>query len=206
MDGHEVLGIDLSAPMLAMAERQRAALTPEAAARLTFQQVDLRTLDLGRDFALIIAPSRVFQFMLTTGAQREALAALRRHLRPGGRLVLDLFDPMLEYVVPGPEGMRRPMEITHPGTGNRVTVVVSGRSPDPANQLIVEDWTFEELDADGTMLRSETERLTLRWSLRAEMRLLFELEGLEVVADYGDFQGGPPVYGREQVWVLTRTT
>ena len=34
------------------------------------------------------------------------------------------------------------------------------------------------------------------------MRLLFELTGLEVVAEYGDFDGGPPAYGAEQVWVL----
>lgn len=34
------------------------------------------------------------------------------------------------------------------------------------------------------------------------MRLLFELAGLEVVADYGDVKSGPPAYGREQVWVL----
>jgi hypothetical protein len=34
------------------------------------------------------------------------------------------------------------------------------------------------------------------------MRLLFELAGLRVIADYGDFRGGPPAYGREQVWVL----
>ena len=34
------------------------------------------------------------------------------------------------------------------------------------------------------------------------MRLLLELAGLEVIADYGDFTGGPPAYGREQVWVL----
>ena len=36
------------------------------------------------------------------------------------------------------------------------------------------------------------------------MRLLFELAGFDVVADYGDFSGGPPAYGREQVWVLAR--
>ena len=52
------------------------------------------------------------------------------------------------------------------------------------------------------MLRTTTEQLTLRWSLRSEMRFLFELVGFEVVADYGDFRGGPPAYGREQVWVL----
>lgn len=56
----------------------------------------------------------------------------------------------------------------------------------------------------GTVLRTDTERLTLRWSLRSEMRLLFELTGLEVVAEHGDFKGGPPAYGREQVWVLRR--
>jgi len=74
--------------------------------------------------------------------------------------------------------------------------------PDPARQLIVEDWTFTEIDPPGEAVRTDTERLTLRWSLRSEMRLLFELAGLEVVDEFGDFSGGPPAYGREQVWVL----
>src|SRR5687767_13804520 len=76
-DGHEVVGIDLSAPMLRLAEQRREALSADAAARLSFHQADMRTLDLGRDFALIVTPARVFQFMLTSAAQREALAALR---------------------------------------------------------------------------------------------------------------------------------
>src|SRR5206468_293061 len=112
-DGHEVVGIDLSAPMLRLAEQRREALSADAAARLSFHLADMTTLDLGRDFALIVAPARVFQFMLTSAQQREALAALR-----------------------------------------------------------------------------------------SEMRYLLELLGFEVVADYGDFRGGPPAYGREQVWVL----
>ena len=81
---------------------------------------------------------------------------------------------------------------------------VTAWNPDPAHQLIVEDWAAYEIDASGGVLRSDTERLTLRWSLRSEMRLLFELADLDVVADYGDFKGGPPAYGREQVWVLRR--
>ncbi|MEO5703996.1 MAG: class I SAM-dependent methyltransferase [Candidatus Limnocylindrales bacterium] len=201
-DGHEVVGIDLSAPMLRLAEERRAALPADTAARLSFQEADMTTLDLGREFALVVAPSRVFQFMLTTDAQRQALAALRSHLRPEGRLVLDLFDPLLDFVIPSVETPRRVLELVHPTTGNRVTWQDMGRWPDPARQLIVEDATATEFDAAGEVLRTETERLTLRWSLRSEMRLLFELTGLEVVADYGDFKGGPPTYGREQVWVL----
>jgi SAM-dependent methyltransferase len=201
-DGHEVVGIDLSAPMLRLAEQRREALPTDAAARLSFHQADITTLDLGRDFALVVAPSRVFQFLLTTDAQRQALAALRSHLRPDARLVLDLFDPLLDHVVPSLDGTARGGELVHPTTRNRVTWEVTGRWPDPARQLIVEDWEFSEIGASGEVLRTDTERLTLRWSLRSEMRLLFELAGLKVVADYGDFRGGPPAYGREQIWVL----
>jgi SAM-dependent methyltransferase len=201
-DGHEVVGIDLSAPMLRLAEQGRATLPIDVAARVSFQQADMMALELGRDFALVLAPFRVFQFALTTDAQRQALQALRSHLRPDARLVLDLFDPLLDYVVPRVEVSERGGELVHPTTGNRVTWEVTGRWPDPARQLIVEDWTATELDASGEVLRTDTERLTLRWSLRSEMRLLFELVGLEVVADYGDFKSGPPAYGREQVWVL----
>lgn len=203
-DGHEVVGIDLSAPMLRLAERRRAALEADVAARLSFSQADMTTIALGRDFALVVAPSRVFQFLLTTEAQRQALAALQSHLRPEGRLVLDLFDPLLDRVVPSTEVAARGGEVVHPTTGNRVTWEVTARNPDPARQLIVEEWTAQEIGPSGEVLRTNTERLTLRWSLRSEMRLLFERAGLEVVADYGDFGGGPPAYGREQVWVLRR--
>jgi len=201
-DGHEVVGIDISAPMLRLAEQRRAALSADVAARLSFRHADMTTLDLGRDFALVVAPARVFQFLLTTDAQRQGLAALRSHLRPDARLVLDLFDPLLEHVVPSADVTARGGELVHPTSGNRVTWEVTGRKQDPARQLIVEDWAFSEIDASGEVHRTHIERLTLRWSLRSEMRLLFDLAGLKVVADYGDFRGGPPAYGREQVWVL----
>jgi SAM-dependent methyltransferase len=201
-DGFEVVGVDSSAPMLQLAEQRRDTLPAGVASRLDYRAADLATLDLGLDFALIVTPSRVFQFLLDTGAQRQALAALRSHLRPSGRLVLDLFDPRLDLVVPSPDVAEGVHEIVHPTSGNRVTWQRTSRNPDPANQLIVEDWTATEINASGEVVRTNTERLTLRWSLRSEMRLLFELAGLEVVADHGDFRGGPPVYGAEQVWVL----
>ena len=204
-DGHDVVGVDLSAPMLRIAEQRRQGLAQDVAARLSLVQADMRTLSLGRRFPLIVTPSRVFQFMLTPEAQRQALLALRAHLQPEGRLVLDLFDPLLDLVVPGAQFPPRRGEVIHPVTGNRVTWEVTGRRPDPARQRINEEWTTWEIGANGDVLRTDIERLTLRWSLRAELRLLFELVGLEAVAEYGDFVGGPPAYGREQVWVLRRT-
>jgi hypothetical protein len=164
----------------------------------------MTTLDLGRQFTLIVTPSRVFQFALTSAAQRAALRAFRQHLRPDGRLVLDLFDPRLDVVVPGSIFPPRTGEVVHPLTGNRVVWEITGRDPDPSEQLVVSDWTAREIGPSREVLREETERLTLRWTTRSEMRLLFELERLQVVEEYGDFLGGPPAYGREQVWLLRR--
>lgn len=204
--GHEVTGVDLSAPMLAQAKRHRADLPSEVAARLDFVQADMISLDLGRSFALIITPFRVFQFLLTPGAQRQTLIAFREHLAPGGLLVLDLFDPRLDFVVPtsAPINSRR-AEVRHPVSGNRVEFEVTARTLEPEHQLLRETWTTRELGANGEVLREEADVLTLRWSLRSELRHLFELTGFEVVGDYGDFHYGRPAYGREQVWVLKRS-
>ncbi|HET9852519.1 MAG TPA: class I SAM-dependent methyltransferase [Candidatus Limnocylindrales bacterium] len=200
--GFDVVGIDRSTAMLRVAEGRRASLAPEVAGRLTFLVGDMTALDLGRPFGLIVAPSRVFQFALTSEAQRAALRAMKAHLRVDGRLVLDLFDPAFEYIGPDAIFPARSGEVVHPRTGNVVVWEILGRPPDPAAQLVVSDWTARELGPSGEVLREETERLTLRWSTRSEMRLLFELEGLEVDAEYGDFDGGPSEYGKEQVWVL----
>ena len=203
VDGWELVGLDRSVPMLALAERRRAIEPPEVAARLTFVEGDLTDFDLGRTFALIVVPSRVFQFLLTPDAQRSGLAALRRHLAPTGELVLDLFDPRLDLCVPDlPPPPGNAEVVRHPVSGNDVRVERLERVNDPLRQVLDETWLSTELDATGHELRSLRESLSLRWTYRWEMRHLLELSGFEVVAEYGDFKGSPPAYGREQVWVV----
>jgi SAM-dependent methyltransferase len=202
--GVDVVGLDLSAAMLRIAERKRARLAPEVARRLTLVEADMTDFSLDRTFPLIVTPSRSFQFMLTPGAQRSALGSMRRHLRPDGALVLDLFDPLLDWCVPRPQANEpsRQATVRNPVTGLDVRIEVVERSPDPARQLIDEVWRYTELDESGGEVRSTTERLILRWTLRSEIRHLAELEGFEVDAEFGDFREGGPAYGREQVWIL----
>lgn len=89
----------------------------------------------------------------------------------------------------------------HLRSGGRLTVQ---RLNDPLRQVLEEEWLFQELDATDAVLRSESETLRLRWTYRFEMRYLLELTGFEVEAEYGDFVGSPPAYGREQVWLARR--
>ena len=56
------------------------------------------------------------------------------------------------------------------------------------------------------IVREEHETLHMRWCYRQEMRYLFELTGFSVVAEHGDFLGGAPGYGTEQIWVVRADT
>jgi SAM-dependent methyltransferase len=200
--GIEVVGFDLSPHMLARAEAKRATAAPEAAARVRFMPGDLRTFALGRKFRTALVPFRSFQILLTPEDQRACLDRFREHLEPGGHLVIDLFDPLYAALTKTPPDSIRPRSEVplHGGRVLRQSIVRD--EVDPVTQVLSETWTFEELDSSGKVLRTERERLRMRWSFRWEMRHLFALAGFEVEAEYSDFKESPPAYAKEQIWVL----
>lgn len=203
--GIEAVGFDASAAMLARAEAKRAGMPAEAAARTTFVRGDLREFDLGRTFPLALVPFRAFQVLLEPEEQAACLACFRRHLAPGGRLVLDLFDPKYEFLIPGSRPpQERLQDVVHPDRGTRVAISIGDRELDPVRQVMRETWTFREHDAAGRVILEEQEVLTLRWTFRHEMRHLLARAGFEVEAEFSDFRGSPPAYAREQVWVVRR--
>jgi SAM-dependent methyltransferase len=79
-DGHDCVGVDLDASMLAEARR--------AAPAMPWIQADLTTLDLGDadDFDLVVAAGNVIP-LLTPGTEPAAISALASVLRPNGPLV-----------------------------------------------------------------------------------------------------------------------
>lgn len=167
------------------------------------------SFELGRQFGLIIIAFRSFQMLLTPEAERSCLEAARRHLAPGGKLVVNLFDPLLERLTPGTLAPEEPLvgrTVVHPQSGNVVRVEVLERTNRTLDQVLEETWRFTEFSAPGVVLRQEEEVLRMRWLYRYEMRYLLELCGFEVEAEYSDFHGSAPAYGREQVWVARAAT
>jgi hypothetical protein len=88
--------------------------------------------------------------------------------------------------------------------GHAVRVAVTARDVDPLAQVMRETWRFTETDPAGTVVRVQDEELRLRWTYRHELRYLLELHGFAVTAEYADFAGSPPAYGRELVVVARR--
>src|SRR5947207_10848675 len=90
--GKRITGLDLSGRMLERAVKKRAALRGEARERLHLMQGDMARFDLGEKFRLVIIPFRPFQHLLEVRQQVDCLDCARKHLRPGGRLILDVFQ------------------------------------------------------------------------------------------------------------------
>lgn len=201
--GLEVTGLDRSAAMLRRAQAKAASLGPEIRARLLFVDGDMATFELGARFDIVIIPFRSFQFLLTPDLQQSCLARVWKHLRPGGTFAFQLFDPLLDLCVPSASSERSDAAID-PTTGHIIRVDAVRHPNDTLAQVLHETWRFTETTPDGAVLRSEAEELRLRWTYRHEMRYLLELCGFEVLAEYSDFAGSPPAYGREQVWVARR--
>ncbi|MCK2241652.1 MULTISPECIES: class I SAM-dependent methyltransferase [unclassified Crossiella] len=87
--GHTVTAVDNAPAMLARAQRRRAKLSAEVAARCTFTEADVLTLDLGRRFDHVLL-SGLSVSTFTNPADRSRLfATAARHLHPGGTLIFD---------------------------------------------------------------------------------------------------------------------
>lgn len=204
--GLEVHGLDASDAMLSMLRAKRDALPVDQAKRLHLHMGDMAQFDLGRKFGMIVIAFRTFQANLNTDAQKRCLSCIRKHLAPGGRVIISLFDPRYDLLLPGKQKPFQPIrEVTNPVTGLQVRVEVVERENDPLTQTLRERWHFTELGPDGSAARECEEELTLRWIFRAEMRLLVESCGFVVDAEYSDYLRTLPAYGREQVWILRGT-
>ncbi|MGH2952616.1 MAG: class I SAM-dependent methyltransferase [Solirubrobacterales bacterium] len=87
--GHEVTGVDVRPELLAEL-RNRAAAVGTAVEAL---DADARSFELGRRFALVLAPMQLVHLLRGAHGRRAMLGCARRHLAPGGTLALALLPP-----------------------------------------------------------------------------------------------------------------
>jgi SAM-dependent methyltransferase len=98
-NGHQVMGIDPDPDLLrALAARGRSLLhlgvySNHNAAGVDAVVADARSFDLGRRFALAIAPMQVVQLLGGPEGRAKMLARVKDHLEPGALLAAAVADP-----------------------------------------------------------------------------------------------------------------
>ena len=86
--GFETAGIDLSATMIALAQRHVDSLPPNVQTRVSLHQSDMTAFDLKGPFGSIVIADNSFGELRNRGEQIACLRCANDHLVPGGRLLM----------------------------------------------------------------------------------------------------------------------
>src|SRR4030095_7316747 len=102
--GHQIVGLDCSTSMLARCRDKLIGESQAVRDQITLYEADTREFHVASPtskagFDLAIAPFRIMQHLISTSDQLRCLTAIRRHLAPGGRFVIDVFNPNFALLV-----------------------------------------------------------------------------------------------------------
>jgi SAM-dependent methyltransferase len=187
-EGLQITGLDISVPMLAMAKRKLEQEPAAVRSRLELVEGDMSNFFPGKEYGLIIIAYRAFQHLLERTSQRQCLKCCAAHLKPGGRLAIDVFHPKLSLLAaPGPAQIPAHEHVT--SAGERIRESGFGEY-DIANQMVRWRPRYECISPEGKVTLRES-YLELRYFFRYEMAWMLEACGFIVEALYGNHDKSP---------------
>ncbi len=168
--GVSVTGIELSEPMLA---RLRQKVDEQT---LPVVLGDMATTEVPGEFSLVYLVFNTISNLRTQGEQVQCFRNAARHLRRGGRFVVELWVPPLHRLVPGNDAV--------------ATEVRDGFAAFDTYDVATQACTSQSFRraADGSV-RHGLGRFRYAWP--AECDLMAQLAGLELEARHANWNGDP---------------
>jgi len=202
--GFEVVGVDISPHMLALAQAKLDTM-PGGQARLI--QADMRDFRLDHaDFDLAIVAVKSFAYLTEPDDQLRCLASIQAHLRTGGLLAIDFMHPLPEWVGAVPGTMRDDLLQRVPARGYTLSRVESVVSTDLTRQVRIIRSAYEVIDDSGSIVTKRYVEWPYRWTYRFEAEHLLARAGLTVEAVYGGYQREPFMSTSRAMVFLARKT
>jgi SAM-dependent methyltransferase len=174
--GFDVVGIDSSEPMLRRLREKLDAEPDEVRYRASYIQADNRFYTLPIHFGMAFIAVNSFGHLLTKADQEAFATNVFEHLRPGGILAIDIFNPDLSRLLANTESSERRV-------GN-IRVIERVTATDLAEQTrhIVTTYYQEE----GQCIAEA--KWSLRYVFRYELECLLERAGFDVIRLWGDYE------------------
>jgi SAM-dependent methyltransferase len=205
--GVTITGVDLSPGMLAVCRRKLAAEPATVQSRVRLVEADIRRFDLGETFRLITIPFRPFQHLLHVSDQLACLARIGQHLTDGGKLVIDVFNPLLSVLAGadlGTEESAGPDFVTPDGRKVVHTHRVVAR--DLHQQIIHVELIYTVTYPEGRLERI-VHAFPFRYFFYYELEHLLSRAGFTVDAVFADYEKNPygSKYPGELIFVASRS-
>ncbi len=174
--GCRVVGLDVSPRMLeALRRKADAVLDPQERTRLQVHCADMSGFELGAVFSLVICPFSAFNYLVEESAQRSALACISRHLKPGGRFVMDTF-------LPDPDVLLRSDDcvyLDYRRTRADGTVLQREKQilKNPSKQVNIVERTYTVMAANGSRSRTVVTRERIRYFYPTDLQNILASAG-----------------------------
>ena len=180
--GFRVTGLDISDSMLLVA-RNKAA---QQGAHVDWVKADIRNFQLGQTFPLIIFPFNTVAILLTSEDLEACLACVKTHLEPGGKFILDVFNPSLEILSREPG--KRYFHAEYPDPDGLGDVVVTETHSYDAARQINNLLLFYKLPGREEEL---VEELRIRIYFPQELDALLKYNGFTLEHKFGYYDESP---------------
>ena len=185
--GLDVVGVDLSRPMLADLRARLRAEPADVRRRVRCIRGDMRKARLERRFPLVLCTFNTALHLYSRKDVESFLARVREHLTPRGLFVADLSMPPVDELGRAPDDPFHAPRFRHPTTG----VIVKNREYfdyDPVRQVLFVSMEFEPVSGGPDEVWATP--LAHRQFFPQEWAALLHYNGFEVVQVDGDFFGG----------------
>ncbi|MFD7923830.1 class I SAM-dependent DNA methyltransferase [Streptomyces sp. NPDC059740] len=169
--GVPVVGVELSEHMAAVLRRR----IDEESLPVTIG--DMATTVVPGEFSLVYLVYNTISNLLTQDEQVECFRNAARHLRPGGRFVIELCMPPLRFLPPGQLAVPFDLSERHLGFD----------TVDLVEQVLVSHH-FTREGEDGHYRRDSSRH---RYAWPAELDLMAKIAGLELERRVADWAGAP---------------
>ena len=205
--GISITGLDLSTHMLDVCQQALEKESAEVQERVELVQGDMRDFDLDRKYSLVTTPFRPFQHLARSDDQIQCLKSIHKHLKPDGRLILDIFNPSLarlanpEY---GEENETEPAFTIPEGIKVQRKDRIADR--DYTHQVQLVELIYYLTHPDGREERI-VHAFPMRYLFRYEAEHLLARCGFEVENLYADYQKNPygSAYPCELIFIAKKT-
>lgn len=193
-DGHTVVGIDRSLPMLRHSAIALRRVGQRKGKQAHLIQADMRCWPFVKTqlFSLIVCAFHTFMHLYTRTDVEAFLAQVRSHLHPTGLLVFDVLNPDLEWLLRSPHRRWSRTRFVHPFT-KTLCWYSTNHIYDPSSQMTYISIYYESqhVQAGKGTQEHHTVRLAHRQFFPAEIEALLHYNGFQIQRIDGDFEGAP---------------
>jgi len=187
--GHSVVGIDIDAQMLKIAQRKRDSVGLTAK-QLELKRADVLKFKLAEKFDWAVLLFNTLLSFPKLGDQDRLMRGVHAHLKPGGRFWIDIFYPDLTILAEPHHAHFDSATFYVPALDRSVhrhTEICRARVT-PQLQEVTFHYTWADHYGE---LHHEKNSFPMTWMFPRELTLLLERNGFVVETMYGDYDRSP---------------